>query len=84
MNPILQLLKAENISDQKITSIFKELTQSPLTAMATIGGLGIEPEKLQPVMMQVMTNPNLIKEAVKELGLDLSAVEKAKEQLKNN
>lgn len=82
MNPIIQLLKAQNISDEKIASIFKELTENPLMAMNTIAGLGIPQEQLQPVMMQVMTNPALIKEAVEELGLDFSAVEKAKAQLK--
>ena len=82
MNPIIQLLKAQNISDEKIASIFKELTENPLMAMNTIAGLGIPQEQLQPVMMQVMTNPGLIKEAVEELGLDFSAVEKAKAQLK--
>lgn len=82
MNPIIQLLKAQNISDEKIASIFKELTENPLMAMNTIAGLGIPQEQLQPVMMQVMTNPALIKEAVEELGLDFSEVEKAKAQLK--
>ena len=81
MNPILQLLKEANISDEQIRSIFEELTTSPLTAMATIGQLGIAPEKLQPVMTQVMMNPDLIKQAVEELGLDYSAVEQAKSQL---
>ena len=81
MNPIIELLKAQDISDEQIASIFKELTENPIMAMATIGSLGIPPEQLQPVMMQVMTNPNLIKEAVVELGLDFSAVEKAKAQM---
>lgn len=81
MNPIIKLLTEQNISDQQIADIFKQLTENPLMAMATIGELGIPPEKLQPVMMQVMTNPDLIKQAVDELGLDFSAVEKAKEQL---
>ncbi len=83
MNPILQLLKEANISDEQIRSIFEELTTNPLMAMATIGQLGIAPEKLQPVMTQVMMNPDLIKQAVDELGLDYSAVEKAKDQLNN-
>ncbi|GLX87279.1 hypothetical protein tloyanaT_35320 [Thalassotalea loyana] len=81
MNPIIELLKENNISDQQINEIFTELTQNPLMAMATIGNLGIPPEQLQPVMMQVMTNPALIKEAVAELGLDMSAVEQAKRTL---
>lgn len=81
MNPIIELLKENNISDQQINEIFTDLTQNPLMAMATIGNLGIPPEQLQPVMMQVMTNPALIKEAVAELGLDMSAVEQAKRTL---
>ncbi len=81
MNPIIELLKENNISDQQINEIFTELTQNPLMAMATIGNLGIPPEQLQPVMMQVMTKPVLIKEAVAELGLDMSAVEQAKRTL---
>lgn len=84
MNPIIQLLKDNNISDEQITVVFNELTQNPLMAMATIGSLGIPQEQLQPVMMQVMTNPSLIKEAVEELGLDFDAVEKAKQQLDQN
>jgi len=81
MNPIIQLLKDANISDEQIKDIFQSLTENPIMAMTTIGQLGIPPEKLQPVMMQVMTNPELIKEAVEELGLDFSAVEKAKQTL---
>ena len=81
MNPIIQLLKEANVSDEQIRSIFEELTTNPMMAMATIGQLGIAPEKLQPVMTQVMMNPDLIKQAVEELGLDYSAVEKAKSQL---
>lgn len=81
MNPIIELLKEANISDEQIRSIFEELTTNPIMAMATIGQLGIAPEKLQPVMGQVMLNPDLIKQAVEELGLDYSAVEKAKSQL---
>ena len=84
MNPIIQLLKDNNISDEQIAVVFNELTQNPLMAMATIGSLGIPQEQLQPVMMQVMTNPGLIKEAVEELGLDFDAVENAKQQLDQN
>ncbi|QOL24344.1 DUF2999 family protein [Thalassotalea sp. LPB0316] len=81
MNPIIALLKDNHISDEQIKTIFTELTQNPLMAMATIGSLGIPQEQLQPVMMQVMTNPSLIKEAVAELGLDMAALEQAKAQL---
>ena len=83
MNPIIQLLKDANISDDKIKEVFQALTENPLMAMNTIAQLGIEPEKLQAVMMQVMTAPHLIKEAVDELGLDFSAVEKAKAQMQS-
>lgn len=83
MNPIIQLLKEQNISDQKIGELFQELTQNPLAAMATIQTLGIPPEKLQPLIMLVMSQPNLIKEAVEELGLDFSKVEEAKAKLNN-
>lgn len=82
MNPIIQLLHDANISQQHTKEIFQALTENPLMAMSTIGELGIAPDKLQAVMMQVMTNPDLIKDAVNELGLDFSAVEKAKQQLK--
>lgn len=86
MNPIIQTLKDHNVSDEKITEVFQALTQNPLAAMTTIQSLGIPQEKLQPLMMMVMTNPNLIKEAVEELKLDFSKVEAAKAQLqeKNN
>lgn len=82
MNPIIQLLHDANINEQQTKEIFQALTENPLMAMSTIGELGIAPDKLQAVMMQVMTNPDLIKDAVNELGLDFSAVEKAKQQLK--
>lgn len=84
MNPIIELLKDANISGEQTKEIFQALIDNPLMAMATIGQLGIAPEKLQAVMMQVMTNPGLIKEAVDELGLDFSAVEKAKQKMKDN
>ncbi|WP_016956081.1 DUF2999 family protein [Catenovulum agarivorans] len=83
MNPIIQLLKEQNISDEKIGELFQELTQNPLAAMATIQTLGIPQEKLQPLIMLVMSQPNLIKEAVEELGLDFSKVEEAKAKLNN-
>lgn len=81
MNPIIQLLKDANISDEKTKEVFQSLTENPLMAMNIIGALGIAPEKLQAVMMQVITTPQLIEEAVEELGFDFSAVQKAKEQL---
>ncbi|REL27323.1 DUF2999 family protein [Thalassotalea euphylliae] len=79
MNPIIQVLQANNIAQAQINDIFTELTTNPLMAMNTIASLGIPQEQLQPVMMQVMTNPGLIKEAVQELGLDVEAMEKAKQ-----
>ncbi|MBY6195843.1 DUF2999 family protein [Vibrio hangzhouensis] len=81
MNPILALLKENNISDTQINEVFEVLTQNPLAAMATISQLGLPQEKLQLLMGQVMQNPMLIKEAVEELGLDFAKVEAAKEQL---
>ncbi|GAK88101.1 hypothetical protein JCM19238_5715 [Vibrio ponticus] len=81
MNPIIALLKENNISDEQISEIFETLTQNPLAAMATIAQLGLPQDKLQMLMAQVMQNPALIKEAVDELGLDFAKVEAAKEQL---
>ncbi|GLT13722.1 DUF2999 family protein [Vibrio algivorus] len=81
MNPILALLKENNIEDAQIREIFQELTTNPLAAMATISQLGLPQEKLQILMAQVMQNPALIKDAVDELGLDYSKVEEAKEKL---
>ncbi|MEF1290649.1 DUF2999 family protein [Vibrio sp. M260118] len=83
MNPILALLKENNISDEKTHELFQALTQNPLAAMATIGQLGLPQDKLQLLMAQVMQNPALIKEAVEELGLDFSKVEEAKEKLQS-
>ncbi|CAH6781756.1 conserved hypothetical protein [Vibrio chagasii] len=81
MNPILAMLKENNISDAQISELFQTLTENPLAAMATISQLGLPQDKLQMLMGQVMQNPALIKEAVEELGLDFSKVEAAKEQL---
>ncbi|MGY5451755.1 DUF2999 family protein [Agarivorans sp. MS3-6] len=81
MNPIIAMLKENNISDQQIGEVFQALTDNPLAAMATISQLGLPQEKLQLMLGQVMQNPALIKEAVNELGLDFSKVEAAKEQL---
>ncbi len=81
MNPIIAILKDNNISDEKISELFEALTQNPLMAMGIIGQLGIPQEKLQQLMTLVMQNPALIKEAVEELGLDFSKVEAAKAQL---
>ena len=81
MNPILAILKEHNVSDAQIKDLFQTLTENPMAAMATIGQLGIPPEKLQQLMGLVMQNPTLIKEAVVELGLDFSKVEAAKAQL---
>lgn len=81
MNPIIALLKENNISDERINEVFQVLTENPMAAMLTISQLGLPQDKLQLVMGQVMQNPALIKEAVAELGLDFSKVEAAKEQL---
>jgi len=81
MNPIIALLKENNISDERINEIFQVLTENPMAAMLTISELGLPQEQLQQVMGQVMLNPALIKEAVEELGLDFSKVEDAKAQL---
>lgn len=82
MNPIVTMLKEHNISDEKINELFQTLTDNPLMAMGVIQQLGIPPEKLQTMMGLVMTQPNLIKEAVDELGLDFSKVEAAQSKLK--
>jgi len=84
MNPIIQTLKEHNVSDQKISEVFEALTQNPLAAMTTIQSLGIPKEKLQPLMMMVMSNPDLIKQAVEELKLDFSKVETAKAKLQES
>ncbi len=81
MNPIIQLLKDASIGEEKTKEVFQALVENPLMAMTIIGQLGIEPDKLQAVMMQVMTNPELIKQAVDELGFDFSAVEQAKAKM---
>ncbi|WP_305832266.1 DUF2999 family protein [Photobacterium leiognathi] len=81
MNPIIALLKENNISDEQINEIFLTLTQSLLAAMTTISQLGLPQDKLQALMAQVMQNPVLIKEAVEELGLDFTKVEEAKAKL---
>lgn len=81
MNPIIAMLKNNNISDIQINEIFQALTQNPLAAMATISQLGLPQEQLQLLVGQVMQNPALIKEAVEELGLDFSKVEEAKAKL---
>ena len=81
MNPILAMLKENNISDEQIRELFQALTQNPFAAMGTISQLGLPQDKLQLLMGQVMQNPALIKEAVQELGLDFSKVEEAKERL---
>jgi hypothetical protein len=82
MNPIIKMLKEQNVSEEKINELFQTLTENPLMAMAVIQQLGIPSEKLQEIMGIVMTQPNLIKEAVEELGLDFSKVEAAKAKLK--
>ncbi len=81
MNPILAILKEHNVSEIQINELFQTLTENPISAIATIGQLGLPPEKLQQLMTQVMQNPALIKEAVIELGLDFSKVDAAKAQL---
>ncbi|MGB5446844.1 MAG: DUF2999 family protein [Psychromonas sp.] len=84
MNPIIQTLKDHNVSDEKITEVFQALTQNPLAAMTIIQGLDIPQEKLKALMMQVMSNPNLIKQAVEELKLDFSKVEAAQAKLQES
>ncbi|NVD08480.1 DUF2999 family protein [Vibrio sp. JPW-9-11-11] len=81
MNPIIAMLKENNISDEQINQLFQTLTENPLAAMATISQLGLPQDKLQLLMGQVMQNPALIKQAVEELGLDFAKVEQAKAKL---
>ncbi|MEH6453330.1 MAG: DUF2999 family protein [Psychromonas sp.] len=84
MNPIIQTLKDHNVTDEKIVEVFQALTENPLAAMSIIQTLGIPAEKLQPMMMMVMSNPDLIKQAVEELNLDFSKVEAAKAKLQES
>ncbi|MBD1576148.1 MULTISPECIES: DUF2999 family protein [Vibrio] len=81
MNPIIAMLKENNIQDAQIRELFEIMTQNPMAAMATISQLGLPQDQLQMLMAQVMQNPALLKEAVNELGLDFSKVEAAKDQL---
>lgn len=81
VNPILSLLKEQNISDAQTKAVFQALTENPLMAMSIVQELGIPADKLQSLMMLVMQQPELIKEAVDELGLDFSKVEAAKATL---
>ncbi|ENM5725950.1 DUF2999 family protein [Vibrio mimicus] len=81
MNPILAMLKENNISNEQINELFQTLTQNPLAAMATLARLGLPQDKLQMLLGQVMQNPALIKQAVEELGLDFAKVEEAKAKL---
>lgn len=81
MNPIIQILKEQSISDEKIAEVFQALTENPIMALNTVQSLGIPADKLQALMMTIMSNPDLIKEAVEELGLDFSKVEAAKDKL---
>jgi hypothetical protein len=82
MNPIIQILTELNIGDDKISELFKALTENPMMAMAFIGQLNIPADKLQSIMSLVMAEPGLIEQAVNELGLDFSKVEEAKAKLK--
>lgn len=41
MNPILAMLKENNISNEQIKELFQTLTQNPLAAMATLAQLGL-------------------------------------------
>jgi len=82
MNPIIQILTELSISDEKISELFKALTENPMMAMAFIGQLNIPADKLQSIMSLVMADPGLIEQAVNELGLDFSKVEEAKAKLK--
>ncbi len=81
MNPIIKTLKEHQVSDEKIVEVFEALTQNPLAAMTIIPSLGIPPEQLQPLMLAVMSQPDLIKQAVEELNLDFSKVEQAKAKM---
>ena len=83
MNPIITLLKEHDISDEKIHTLFQTLTDNPIMAMSVLGELGLPPEKLQAVLMQVMQQPDLIKDAVETLGLDFAQVEAAKSKLQD-
>lgn len=81
MNPIIAMLKENNISDAQIKEVFVALISNPLAAMATISQLGLPQEQLQQLIGQVMQNPTLIKEAVTELGLDFSKVVEAQAKM---
>lgn len=82
MNLIIKTLKDNNVNDEKITEVFQALTENPLAAMSIIQSLGIPEEELKVLMMTVMSQPDLIKQAVEELNLDFSKVEAAKAKLK--
>ena len=81
MNPIIAILKEHNVTDAQIKEVFQALTDNPIMEMNTVQQLGIPQDKLQALMMLLMQDPGLIKEAVDELGLDFTKVEQAKKNL---
>lgn len=81
MNPIIDMLKKHNVSNEQINQLFETLTQNPLAAMSSLGQLGLPQDQLQILMGQVMQNPQIMRDAVDELGLDFSKVEQAKNKL---
>ncbi len=82
MNPIIAMLKEHNISDEKINELFQTLTDNPLNGNGCYSATRYSAWKATSMMGLVMTQPDLIKEAVDELGLDFSKVEAAKSKLK--
>ncbi|MEL0660365.1 DUF2999 family protein [Psychromonas arctica] len=81
MNPIIAILKTHNVNDKKIKSLFEALTDNPMMAMSLVQQLGIPPEELKKLMGTIMAQPQLIKEATDELGLDFAKVQEAKDKL---
>lgn len=81
MNPIIAILKTHNVNDEKIKSLFEALTDNPMMAMSLVQQLGIPPEELKKLMGTIMAQPQLIKEATDELGLDFAKVQEAKDKL---
>ena len=81
MNPIIATLKEHNVSDEKVHELFQAFTQNPMMAMALVQQLGIPPEQLKQLMATIMMQPELIKDATEQLGLDFSKVQEAKNKL---
>ena len=81
MSRLQEIFQSLNITSEQAQKLITAVKENPLSAMGLIQEMGIDPTAIQTIAMELMSNPDAMKEVMAEMGVSDQDVEKAKEQL---